>query len=193
MKIAITGHTKGIGKACYELLSQEHEVLGFSRSNGFDINDPEPIFSSSKNCDVFINNAYCDTAQSTLFDMFFQAWEHSDKTIVNIVSKTMYLTKMRLLSVPSPGSLIYAGDKKHLEHVVDTHVFANQFKICRVININPGYVNTDMMPNSAKQVGYDSLSSEKLAEVIKWTLDQPQDVEIYDLSIWKTSVKKQDL
>jgi len=193
MKIAITGHTNGIGKACYDLLSQEHQVIGFSRSSGYDINDPESIFLSAKDNDVFINNAYSGTAQSTLFQMFFQAWENSDKTIVNMGSKTMYLTKMRLLSEPNSGSLLYAGDKKHLEHVVDTHVFANQFKRCRVININPGYTDTGMMPNSARTLGFESLSLEKLAEVIKWALDQPQDVEIYDISIWKTSVKNKTL
>ena len=58
MKIAITGHTNGIGKACYDLLSQEHQVIGFSRSSDYDINDPESIFSSAKDSDVFINNAY---------------------------------------------------------------------------------------------------------------------------------------
>ena len=39
MKIAITGHTKGIGKALYDNLSQQHEVEGYSRSNGFDISN----------------------------------------------------------------------------------------------------------------------------------------------------------
>jgi short-subunit dehydrogenase len=188
MKISITGHTKGIGKACFDILSEKHEVFGFSRSNGYDINQPEKIFLESKDNNVFINNAFSSISQSILFDMFFREWEGSHKTIINIVSKTMYLTKMRLLSVPSPGSLLYAGDKKHLEHVVDTHVFSNQFKKCRVININPGYVDTEMMPKSAKKVGYESLSPEKISEVVKWALDQPQDIEIYDLSIWKTSV-----
>ena len=58
MKIAITGHSKGIGKACFDVLSKDHEVIGFSRSNGFNINQPRKIFIASINCDVFINNAY---------------------------------------------------------------------------------------------------------------------------------------
>ena len=39
MKISITGHSKGIGKACFDLLSKEHNVVGFSRSNGFNIKE----------------------------------------------------------------------------------------------------------------------------------------------------------
>ena len=48
MKIAITGHTKGIGQAIYDLLGQEHDVIGYSRSNGYNINQPEIIFEGSQ-------------------------------------------------------------------------------------------------------------------------------------------------
>ena len=35
----------------------EHDVNGYSRTNGFDIKDAEDIFKSAEDCDVFINNA----------------------------------------------------------------------------------------------------------------------------------------
>ena len=38
MKYAITGHTQGVGKKAYERLSPD--IIGFSRSTGYDINDP---------------------------------------------------------------------------------------------------------------------------------------------------------
>ena len=42
MRIAITGHTSGIGKALYKRCEEQsfprHEPIGFSRSNGFNIN-----------------------------------------------------------------------------------------------------------------------------------------------------------
>ena len=40
MKIAITGHTKGIGKAIADLYPN---VIGFSRSNGYDISKLDTI------------------------------------------------------------------------------------------------------------------------------------------------------
>ena len=57
MRIALTGHTSGIGKAIVQqcqngndtiifgqlLWTDGEPVLGFSRSNGYDINDPAPI------------------------------------------------------------------------------------------------------------------------------------------------------
>jgi short-subunit dehydrogenase len=47
MKIAITGHTKGIGKAIAGLYYTD-EVVGFSRSNGYDISKPEDVKSIIK-------------------------------------------------------------------------------------------------------------------------------------------------
>ena len=91
MRIAITGHTKGIGKACYDLLIAEHEVIGMSRSNGFDINQTKPIIMTANSCDVFINNAYSGTQQSFLFDELFNLWrEDNTKTIVNLNSRSKY-------------------------------------------------------------------------------------------------------
>ena len=93
MKIAITGHSKGIGKACYDVLSNDYDVIGFSRSNGFNITEPLKILSASIGCDVFINNAYImDTKdQINLFNMFFKEWKDDpSKFIVNIGSKSKY-------------------------------------------------------------------------------------------------------
>ena len=70
MKIAITGHTKGIGKAIAGLYYTD-EVVGFSRSNGYDISDIssiDSIVNASLNCEVFVNNAYYGTAQVDIFE-----------------------------------------------------------------------------------------------------------------------------
>ena len=79
MKIALTGHTSGIGKALYDILSQEHEVVCFSRSNGYDIKYDitiEKIVQGSLDCDVFINNAYYSLAQVYILN---KLWTYSPK------------------------------------------------------------------------------------------------------------------
>lgn len=59
MKIAITGHSKGIGKELYNIFDSDHQVEGFSRSNGFDIATHHKLIARSvKDCDVFVNNAW---------------------------------------------------------------------------------------------------------------------------------------
>ena len=73
MKIVITGHTSGLGKALYDGLSEKHEVLGLSRQNGHDLSvDLYPFLID--NFDVYINNAYYKYAQ---VDLLYQILKKS--------------------------------------------------------------------------------------------------------------------
>ena len=72
MKITITGHSAGIGKALSGLYP---EHIGFSRTNGFDISIPEHramILSQSKDSDVFVNNAHDLDHQTMMFEEVFE-------------------------------------------------------------------------------------------------------------------------
>lgn len=68
MKVVITGHTYGIGKALYNSFkSAEWEVIGLSRSNGYDIDaDFAKVVEAATGADLFINNAYRDKQQTRL-------------------------------------------------------------------------------------------------------------------------------
>ena len=71
MKIAITGHSKGIGKELYNILSLNHTCEGFSRSNGFYIEKQQYlIVKGIHKCDVFVNNAYKGYEQVNLLNLF---------------------------------------------------------------------------------------------------------------------------
>ncbi len=187
MKIAITGHTKGIGKACAELYEREgHEIIGLSRSNGFDISNVNMCAMKIVPCDMFINNAYLGTYQSQLFEIICNQWRSQYKTIVNIGSRAKY-------DHNRTGS-IYSQDKVHL-HRTSEYVAYNQGadnKKVRVININPGWVDTDMAnlnlaPDSTKPPADKMMTAEYIADMVKWCTDMPYDVEIFDLSLWKTT------
>ena len=180
MKISITGHSKGIGLALYTLLSNTHTVKGFSRSNGFDISivsNIDAIVDLSKDSDVFINNAYHDLSQTTIFEKLLALW-YSDptKTIVNINSRTIY---------NPPNNRDYTKFKKVLRSAA-TKAFLDTNRKCRIININPGYVKTNMTANGHST--YKMLTPEQLADMIKWCIDQPQDIEIGELSVWCTTL-----
>ena len=73
MVIGLTGHTNGFGKYIYKYLNnKDYIVIGFSRSNGFDITSHksrEDIINSINKCDVFINNTYCKDGQVYLLGM----------------------------------------------------------------------------------------------------------------------------
>ena len=92
MRIALTGHTKGLGAEILKYFSSDHSVLGFSRSNGYDIKNPadrKKIIKESENADVFINlvhNYYHQT--DVLFEMY-SVWEEQNKLIINIGSSVV--------------------------------------------------------------------------------------------------------
>ena len=68
MKCLITGHTKGIGKSLYDaFVLMGFEVIGVSRSNGYDISERyQDIVALAETCDLVINNAYCQDYQTRL-------------------------------------------------------------------------------------------------------------------------------
>ena len=193
MKIAVTGHTKGIGKACVDRFTKNgHEVIGFSRSNGYDISVFEgkaKIRDESRECDVFINNAYSGRAQEHLFDLFWRDWKSYAKTIININSVVKY-------PQVKPLAPLYKKNKEDLEKASGDAVWDELTEPCspiegvkcRVLNINPGLVETEMAEPFTKQ-GFDSLDPDTVAECIEWALDWPQDVQIYDLTVFKTGEK----
>ena len=93
MKVAITGHTQGIGLALKSVYEQHgHHVLGFSRSNGYDITNSEDrkkIIQQIQDYDLFLNNAhdydqtFCGTYMLT---ELWETWKDQKKTIANISS-----------------------------------------------------------------------------------------------------------
>ena len=70
-RIVITGHTHGLGKAIYDKFTEVscHEIVGLSRSNGYDIDkDFDKVVEAATGAEIFINNAYRDQQQLKLFN-----------------------------------------------------------------------------------------------------------------------------
>jgi hypothetical protein len=75
MKIAITGHTAGIGQAFTKILeSRGHEIVGISRRSGENIRRIEHVANMIQPCDMFINNAQTAYAQTELLYAVWQRW-----------------------------------------------------------------------------------------------------------------------
>lgn len=98
MKIAITGHTKGLGLEFAKLLEERgHTVKGFSRSNGHDLRNwskMQKMLTEINEFDMLISCAKADYIQTTLLYETFKLWQGLPKTILNISSILTYYPAM---------------------------------------------------------------------------------------------------
>ena len=174
MHIAITGHTRGIGKALFDTLGVDHTVKGYSKSNGYDITqDAGKIVLQAATADVFVNNAHSGWAQVDVLQRIYRTWRtFSDRTIVNISSVVKYPGL-------SSGSTEYSAQKSALSHQAFLLMFRDPERQCRIININPGYVDTDMTRGRTEKM----LSAQEVADAVAWAIAQPPHIEIGELSI----------
>lgn len=100
MKIAITGHTSGIGKSLFERCD---DAIGFSLSTGYDITHPverSKIVEHIQDCDVFVNNAFDRYGQCEMLFDVWKSWKDTDKIIINIGSDvTKYTMNAKRLEI----------------------------------------------------------------------------------------------
>ncbi len=115
-KIVITGHTSGVGKAIYDKFTEVscREIVGMSRSNGYDIEkDFDRIVEEAAGAELFINNAYRDRQQLKLF--------HALKNKVDMMVVMGSVSRFYPEMIPTQ----YVHDKQELAEA------------CRLESINP--------------------------------------------------------
>ena len=180
--IAITGTTRGIGKAISDLLEEEgHNVISLNRSTGFDLRLPwdqleHKLYPAIKHADIFINNAHYQFTQVNSLQHLFLNWKNQDdKTIINLSST--------------------AGDKRQ-----DTKGKWANYQIqkialdeackqlegmgkCKVTNIRPGWVDTDALEGIQKPIGITILKPKDIAKTILYVINQPPEIHMKNISI----------
>lgn len=144
MKIAITGHKRGIGRAFAEQLSEcGHEIVGISRSDGENIRRIAHTASIIEPCDMFINNAISMYAQAELLFEVWHRWQHSENIhhIWNISTKICEWTEDRIINgLTMRQSMEYRNQKMALE-LAHNQLLAQSSKIDMKL-LRPGSVNT---------------------------------------------------
>lgn len=136
MKIAITGHSAGIGQAIAKIYAnQGHEIIGLSRRNGCNIRSTLKMAGTIEPCDMFINNAQVGFAQTELLFEVWRRWEGQKKTIVNISTQ---MTELLLPPVQEWDE--YLVQKKTLEIAGKMLTERNSWP--RQILIRPGAIAT---------------------------------------------------
>lgn len=160
MKIAITGHKKGIGRAFSEQLSKRgHLITGISRSDGENIRRTAHTARLIEPCDLFINNAISFYAQTELLFEVWHLWKNSEQKhfIWNISSRVCERNEDRLINgLTMRESMQYRNQKMSLE-LAHNQLLAQSSKICMRL-LRPGNVNTQPFshPNSMSAEDYVS-------------------------------------
>ena len=139
MKIAITGHTAGIGQALASIYQlQGHEIVGLSRRVGYNIRSIPKIAGIIESCDMFINNAQAGYAQTELLFEVVNRWQGTKKHII-VISTIM--TQTPLSSIPGLAMDQYRIQKIALEESVK-QIRNRKIGIDLTI-VRPGNVATD--------------------------------------------------
>jgi NADP-dependent 3-hydroxy acid dehydrogenase YdfG len=116
MKIAITGHSAGIGQALASIYqSQGHEIIGLSRRNGYNIRSIPKVTDMIVPCDMFINNAQAGFAQTELLFEVAKHWQDTNKKIIVISTQ---MTQSPVSPLPGLDMDLYRIQKVALEESV---------------------------------------------------------------------------
>ena len=172
MKIVITGHTKGLGQFLYShFLNKGFNVIGFSRSTGHDIIDPNTrnlIVKELEDADIFINNAYnnFDDSQLILLKQAFEFLKGKDKLIINISS--------RYTQDNSP----YCITKKEL----DIFCQNNEYKLPQIINLKPGLFDSPRV----ERIQGKKMSFNEMLPIIEFVMLN-KNVKIHSITFGKTN------
>lgn len=158
MKIAITGHKKGIGQAFADQLSKRgHQIVGISRSDGENIRRTAHTASLIEPCDMLINNAISMYAQTELLFEVWHRWQPSKDVhhIWNISTKVCEQEHdIEIKGLTMRESMQYRNQKMALE--LAHHQLNFQPSHIEMKLIRPGTVNTQTFsyPNSISAEEY---------------------------------------
>jgi NAD(P)-dependent dehydrogenase (short-subunit alcohol dehydrogenase family) len=165
MKIAITGHKKGIGKAFAEQLAEKgHSIVGISRSDGENIRRTAHTASLIEPCDLFINNAISLYAQTELLFEVWHRWQEIKEVhyIWNISTQLCEQSKdIAIQGLTMRESMQYRNQKMALE-LAHEQLNAQSSNI-KMSLIRPGSVNTQSF-SEANSISADAYVQQVLEQ-----------------------------
>lgn len=149
-RVAITGHSAGIGQALYQHFSNQGiDVRGYDLSNGYDLNtDVNTILADSCDCDLFINNVWYQ--QVDLAQKWFKLHKKHNYTLINIGSAVTDPAIVNQLLKRYPELEIYVNSKKLLNEI--STLINVESSSARSILIKSGFVDTNFVPSWEEQI-----------------------------------------
>ena len=169
-KIAIIGHTKGIGKAIADMYKKKkYQVIGMSSSNGYDLQLSQiEIMEQLDDCQLIVLNAYVGRGQMNLLKRIYGKFVFEDKKVAVITSTsgTPIGADEDLLN---PEYKEYCENKKNLMEYIEQLQQELINKPLSVYDICPDVVDTDMTKGLWQDL--PKLKAVEVAEAVRYCFE----------------------
>jgi short-subunit dehydrogenase len=178
-KIAIVGHTRGIGKAIADLYKKKkYEVIGMSRSNGFDIiHDQEKIIENIQGCHLVVLNAHADRGQLNLLKRIYGLYAY-DKMKVAVITSTSGLDEepdYSQFQIWDKFKYVqYCEIKKELIKYIEELQHESISKPLSVYDVCPDVVDTDMTKGLWQDL--PKLTAHEVADAVRYCFESTYNV-----------------
>jgi len=165
-RIFITGHTRGIGKAVFDLYkSKNYLCYGVSKSTGLDIDkDCDVIVKQMANFKYIVLNAYAKDSQLKMLKEIIRNYEHDEKHVAVITSTSGTSAGMDR-SFKEQEYNWYCKNKKELIEFIEKSQQDLYDKPIQIYDICPDTVKTDMSEGLWEE--YPKLLAEEVAECVE--------------------------
>ena len=173
-RIFITGHTRGIGKAIFDLYkSKDYLCYGVSKSTGLDIEkDCDTIVQQMANFKYIVLNAYAKDSQLRMLKEIIALYQNDDKHVAVITSTSGTPAGMDS-SFKEQEYNWYCKNKKELIEFIEKSQQDLYDKPIQIYDICPDTVKTDMSQGLWEE--YPKLEATEVAECVDMCFSKKYD------------------
>ena len=169
-KIAIIGHTRGIGKAIADLYRKKnYTVVGLSSSNGYDLQCSQiEIMEQLDDCQLIVLNAYVGRGQMTLLKRIYGKYLFEDKKVV-VITSTSGTPIGADEELDNDEYVDYCKNKKTLIGYIEELQQELLNKPLSVYDVCPDVVDTAMTKGLWEDL--PKLKADEVAEAVRYCFD----------------------
>ena len=183
-KIGIIGHTKGIGKAIADI--SKFEVVGLSRSNGYDLSGSlENILNKLNDCEYIVVNAYAGNNQLELLKRIYNKYQNENKKVA-VITSTSGTPAGEDDNVSNGLYKEYCQHKKELIKYIEDIQQELIKKPLSIFDICPDVVDTEMTDGMWEH--WPKLEAKSVAEAVWYCFDSQPKFNINKLVLQKNAV-----
>jgi NAD(P)-dependent dehydrogenase (short-subunit alcohol dehydrogenase family) len=164
-RIFVTGHTRGIGKAVFDLYkSKNYFCYGVSKSEGLDVDtDCDTIVQQMANFKYIVLNAYAKDSQLRMLKAIIDQYQNDEKHIAVIASTSGTQAGMDS-SLKQQEYNWYCKNKKELIEFIEKAQQDLYDKPIQIYDVCPDTVDTDMSNGLWEE--YPKLDAMDVAECV---------------------------